>query len=147
MATICWWNVNILSIFHILFNMKTFQTLETCFNTWPTSVRYYLHVDSRMQQVQVFADKIRDIRDISKLFNNTHVWFEYFRETVVCLQRMGAELWLTNSLLELLIPLLKHQELGCHQQRVPGVNQSVTIQLPSAEDVGGFLWNIQIKKC
>ena len=31
------------------------------------------------------------------------------------------------------------------QQWVPEVDQSVTIQLPSAEDGKGFLWNIWLK--
>ena len=36
-------------------------------------------------------------------------------------------------------PCWKHRELGRHQRRVQGVNQSVNIQLPSAEDGEGFL--------
>ena len=42
--------------------------------------------------------------------------------------------------------LLKCQELlGCRQQRVPKVDQSVRIQLPSAEDREGFLQNVLFK--
>ena len=39
----------------------------------------------------------------------------------------------------------KHQELGPRQRWVPEVDQSVRIQLPSAEDGEGFLWNIRFK--
>ena len=45
-----------------------------------------------------------------------------------------------------MIPYWKHQDLGRRQRRVPEVNQSVNIQLPSAEDGEGFLWNIRISK-
>ena len=44
-----------------------------------------------------------------------------------------------------MIPYWKHQDLGRHQRRVPEVNRSVNIQLPSAEDGEGFLWNIRIQ--
>ena len=66
---------------------------------------------------------IVDIKEILKLFNSTHIFiFQRF-----------------------MIPYWKHLDLGRHQRRVPGVNQSVNIQLPSAEDREGFLWNIGIK--
>ena len=45
-----------------------------------------------------------DIKEILKLFNNTHVLkSEYFRETLLRSQRMVAECWLTDSLLELAV--------------------------------------------
>ena len=44
-----------------------------------------------------------------------------------------------------MIPFWKHQELGGLHWQVPGVNQSVTIQLASAEDGEGFLQDIWIK--
>ena len=44
------------------------------------------------------------IKEILKLFNNTHVLkSEYFRETLLRPQRMVAECWLTDSLLELAV--------------------------------------------
>ena len=42
-------------------------------------------------------------------------------------------------------PLTKPAHTARHQRRIAEVNQSVNIQLPSAEDWGGFLWNIRIK--
>ena len=42
-------------------------------------------------------------------------------------------------------PCWKNWDLGRHQPQVPRVNQSDNIQLPSAEDEEGFLWNIRIK--
>ena len=39
----------------------------------------------------------------------------------------------------------KRQELGRNQRRVPEVNQSVRIQLPSAEDGERFLQSIRSK--
>ena len=43
------------------------------------------------------------------------------------------------------IHLIKHQVQGHHQGQVPGVDQSVAFQLPSAEDREGFLQNIGSK--
>ena len=39
----------------------------------------------------------------------------------------------------------KHQVQGHHHRRVPELDQSVAIQLPSTEDEEGLLWNIWFK--
>ena len=44
-----------------------------------------------------------------------------------------------------MIPYWKNRDLGRHHRRVQGLNQLVNIQLPSVEDVEGFLLNIRIK--
>ena len=44
-----------------------------------------------------------------------------------------------------MIHFQEHQGQGRRQRRVPEVDQSVAIQLPSAEDGEGFLRNIWFK--
>ena len=79
-----------------------------------------------------------DIRAVSSLFSvSTTIFIR--KETSPTLNRDGGHFQ------RFTIHFLKHQDQGHRQRRVPGVDQSTAIQLPSAEDGEGFLQNIRSK--
>ena len=69
---------------------------------------------------------VKDITNNLELFNNTHVFEPNILKKLFSV--LSEWLWLTDWL-----------------RRVPEVDQSVTIQLPSAEDGERFLRNIRFK--
>ena len=80
-----------------------------------------------------------NIKNRLKLFNNTHIFDPYI--SVIPITVLSG--WKLNC--DRLILFWKHQGQGRHLRQVSEQDQSVTIQLPPAEDGDGYHRNIRIK--